>query len=282
MKHSFLSLSVALVVAVAMLASCGKNSKEYKQLQQQYDSVSSVYQTQINEMDSTISLIINNFQEINEMEGLIKVDRLKGDVEQSQRMRVEDNMMMISERLKKNREEIKNLNNKLAGLNASSRKTIAALEAQLNKKEKEILRLSEELKMKDVKIALLDSMITDLNQNVEANTQTISQQQETIAQQDAAINEVHYCVGTMADLKDMGIVHKGEINTKSFNESYFTKVDMRKFDNLALYSKRADLLTTHPEGSYSLEKGADGQLTLRIVDVAKFWSLSKILVVRVY
>jgi hypothetical protein len=48
-----------------------------------------------------------------------------------------------------------------------------------------------------------------------------------------------------------------------------------------LYSKRAELLTTHPAGSYELVKDAKGQLTLKITNPTEFWSVSRYLVIQV-
>lgn len=285
MKRSILTVSATMLVVVITLASCGKSSKAYQDLKKDYDSVATVYQTQISETDSILGLIISNFQEINAMEGVIDVDALKGDVGKSQRARIEDNVRMINERLKSNREEIARLNDKLKASGSQSsglRKTVSALESQLNEKTKEVLRLSKELQRKDMAITILDSMVTDLNKNVQENTQTISSQQETIAKQDAAIHTVHYCVGTMGDLKEMNIVKGGKVATDDFTSDYFRQVDMRSFNNLALYAKRAELLTNHPKESYMLRTGEDKMLTLEISDPEKFWSLSKVLVVRTY
>ena len=38
-------------------------------------------------------------------------------------------------------------------------------------------------------------------------------------------------------------------------------------------------MTNHPAGSYSLDKDAQGQYTLRVLDPQKFWSVSKYLVI---
>ena len=48
-----------------------------------------------------------------------------------------------------------------------------------------------------------------------------------------------------------------------------------------LYSKRSELLTTHPTGSYELVKDDKGQLTLKITNPAEFWSVSRYLVIQV-
>ena len=57
----------------------------------------------------------------------------------------------------------------------------------------------------------------------------------------------------------------------------FVKTDKE----IKLYSKRAELLTTHPAGSYELVKDAKGQLTLKITNPSQFWSVSRYLVIQV-
>lgn len=66
-----------------------------------------------------------------------------------------------------------------------------------------------------------------------------------------------------------------------YDKTYFTKIDIRNFKSVKLDSKSAELLTNHPEGSYSLVKDSKGYYTLNITDATKFWSVSKYLVVKV-
>ena len=82
MKTRFLTFAAALIFAALGLASCGKNSGAYKTLKQDYDSivaVNSVYQTQMNEFDEIIGRVIDNFQEINAMEGMISPNPLTAE-----------------------------------------------------------------------------------------------------------------------------------------------------------------------------------------------------------
>ena len=65
------------------------------------------------------------------------------------------------------------------------------------------------------------------------------------------------------------------------NKDYFTQVDIRTTKEIKLYSKDADILTTHPTGSYALEKDDKDQLTLKITNPKEFWSVSKYLVIQV-
>jgi len=67
----------------------------------------------------------------------------------------------------------------------------------------------------------------------------------------------------------------------NFNKSYFTKIDIRVDKVIKLYSKSAKILTTHPSGSYTLQRDASNQYVLRVSDPQLFWSTSKYLVVQV-
>lgn len=285
MKRTVKATAIVALFTLLMLASCGKNSKAYKELKADYDSISMISQANIGELDSIVSLILTNFQDINQMEGMIDANTIKaGDVEVSQRTKIEDNIRMIRERLQSNKEEIAKLNQRL---NASQRsagglqKTIAALEKQLNVKTKEVLELTEELQRKNIQISQLDSMVTDLNKDVEENRQTISQQEETIQSQEKEINIVSYCIGTANDLKEMDILKNGKVATENYESSYFRKVDKRTLTSIPLYAKRATLLTSHPESSYQLVKDGDKMLTLEITNTDLFWSHSRVLVVKV-
>ena len=69
------------------------------------------------------------------------------------------------------------------------------------------------------------------------------------------------------------------LKSDDFNKDYFTKIDIRVTKVIKLYSKKAELKTSHPAGSYTLDKDAQGQYTLRITNPQSFWSVSRYLVI---
>lgn len=260
--------------------SCNSNKR-----QKQIDSIAIAnknLQAEVEEMDELISSVLNNFQEINAMEGMINVPE-NGELKSNQKERVQNNMKMIADKLKANKADIESLNAKLASLGAKNRvmsKTVKSLQLQLETKSKEIQRLNEELQRKNIALKDLDEAVTALNNSVEELGATNQVQAETIAAQDASLNTVRYCIGTKSDLKEMGILVNGKVATENYTNDYFTQVDLRKLSRIPLYSKKAELLTNHPASSYRLVKGNDKQLTLEILDAPLFWSLSKILVIK--
>jgi chromosome segregation ATPase len=266
-----------------MLTACGKNSKQEEERQKELTELQTL-RTQVAEQDSLINLVIQNFAQIQQLEGMISLDS-NSEVPQSQRAKIEDNLRLINEKLESNRQTIDLLNKKLAqsgNKNSSLQRTIGTLQEQLNAKNAEILDLTEELKRKNYAIGVLDSMVTGLSNNVENLSKTSAAQQAEIDRQDAALNTVRYCIGTSRDLKDMNIVRNGEVVTEGYQSDYFTQIDLRKVTSIPLYEKRAELKTKHPQSSYKLVKGEDKMLTLEITNPKEFWSLSKILVIQIY
>ncbi|WP_299281196.1 hypothetical protein [uncultured Porphyromonas sp.] len=283
MKQSLSLTLSALVVALLMLTACGKNSKQEEERQKELTELQTL-RTQVAEQDSLINLVIQNFAQIQQLEGMITLDG-NSEVPQSQRGKIEDNLRLINEKLESNRQTIDLLNKKLAqsgNKNSSLQRTIGTLQEQLNAKNAEILDLTEELKRKNYAIGVLDSMVTGLSNNVENLSKTSAAQQAEIDRQDAALNTVRYCIGTSRDLKDMNIVRNGEVVTEGYQSDYFTQIDLRKVTSIPLYEKRAELKTKHPQSSYKLVKGEDKMLTLEITNPKEFWSLSKILVIQIY
>ena len=283
MKQSLSLTLSALVVVLLMLTACGKNSKQEEERQKELTELQSL-RTQVAEQDSLINMVIQNFAQIQQLEGMISLDS-NSEVPQSQRAKIEDNLRLINEKLESNRQTIDLLNKKLAqsgNKNSSLKRTIGTLQDQLNAKNAEILDLTEELKRKNYAIGVLDSMVTGLSNNVENLSKTSAAQQAELERQDAALNTVRYCIGTSRDLKDMNIIRNGEVVTEGYQSDYFTQIDLRKVTSIPLYEKKAELKTKHPKSSYKLVKGEDKMLTLEITNPKEFWSLSKILVIQIY
>ncbi|KGL47109.1 Cbp1 family collagen-binding glycoprotein adhesin [Porphyromonas gulae] len=278
-----LFIATALTLA---LVSCGKNSSAYKELKMQYDSIAAVnsqHESELAEMDSIISGILTNFQEISAMEGMINLNPLSGEIRASQRDRINDNMRLINEKLQANRKSIDDLTEKLQKSgreNSRLMKTLAQLRQQLEAKTQEVNQLREELERKNIAIDMLDSTVISQGAQLESSARENAALAEQNARQDRDLNTVRYCIGTSSDLKEMNIVRRGQVLTEGHNDSYFTKADLRNLKVIPLMAKKANVLTSHPASSYELIRGTDKMLTLRIKDPQAFWKNSKILVIQ--
>ena len=274
-----------MAAMAAMLAACnevGSNlsgDKERDSLRNVIDQK----ENEINDLMGTFNEIQQGFDLINEAEG--RVNLMKNNAENNNIVEnIRENMTFIQETLLENKRKIAELQNKLNNSSINSAKlkeAIASLTSQLNKKNAEVESLRTALAEKDVIIQAIGDTLNTLK---EENTLIKQQKEDTEAiakNQDTQLNTAWYVFGTSKELKERGILKKGEVLQGDYDKDYLTKIDIRKVSVIALESKSAELLTTHPSSSYTLLKDSKGEYTLRITDAAKFWSISKYLVIKV-
>ena len=271
----------------ALLASCTGTGQKQDTLQVQNDSLMlelSNRDAELDEIMGAFNEIQEGFREINEAEN--RVD-LQGNTMESKSSaeKIKEDIRFISQKLQANRARIVELEKQLQNSNYQSaqlKKAIKNLTAELESKQKQIETLQAELASKNIRIAELDEAVADLNKNVDELTAENVAKTETVAAQDKALNTAWYVFGTKSELKDQKILNRGDVlKDNEFNKDYFTEIDIRQDKEIRLYSKRAELLTTHPEGSYELVKDDKGQLTLKITNPSQFWSVSRYLVIQV-
>lgn len=277
---------ILAITSTLLLASCVEQSEAYKELQAKLDSLSRIseaYEADLAETDSLVATVLTNFQDISTVEGMINI-RPGQEISSSQKARIQDNVTLINEKLRISSEALEALTKKLEASGSDNKRlkqTIVALKKDLETQKERILSLSQELQRKDIAIHALDSIVTGLNNDVERLSEATSRQAATLAAQEHELNMVRYCIGTKGDLKDCKILQNGQIVTEGADLNYFTQADQRKLSQIALHSRKARLLTTHPTSSYELIPDADRNLTLNIKDHKAFWSASKMLVIQV-
>ena len=269
------------------LTACQQESKQAQEqaLAQQRDSLNKIIaqkNNEINDIMGTFNDIEEGFREINEAQGRVSVAK-RGEGASSA-ARIRENMQFIQSTMQQNRELIGKLRQRLrdSSINAEQlKRTIENLTAQLEEKNAEVEKLRAELNAKDIHINELDEQIAGLNENVASLQDEGTKKDQTISKQDKELNTAWFVFGTKKELKEQNILNKGEVLQQNFNKDYFTKIDIRVDKEIKLYSKSAQLLTTHPQSSYTLERDANKQYVLRITNAQQFWSTSKYLVVLV-
>lgn len=280
-----------LSVCVALLASCG-NAGKNEALKAENDSLTATLASRDAELEE-IMAIFNDVQEgfrlINEAEN--RVDLQSGSLEgATPAQKIKEDIRFISEKLQSNREQIAKLEEQLKNSKHNSaqfKKAIANLNAELQAKAEQIETLQTELASKNIRIAELDDAVAGLTQNVADLIAENKVKSATVASQDKALNTAWFVFGTKSELKEQKIIESKflqktkVLSDAEFNKDYFTQIDIRTDKEIKLYSKNAELLTTHPAGSYELVKDEKGQLTLKITKPAQFWSVSRYLVILV-
>lgn len=271
-----------------LLSSCTQNSAEYKELQAQNDSLKLVNAkagAEVEEMLSLLNDVEDNFNEIKAAENYLSVQSSTGgEMTPSTRDRITNDMRLITETLKKNKEQISELEKKLKGSNAQSaqmKKTLDRLRKELNEKTEALVAIQALMAEKDEQIAQLSESVALLSADVQALQTQTNEQQKVIETQDQKIKTAFYCFGTSKELKEQKILDKGELGA-NLNKDYFIKIkDIHALTEIPLFAKKAKLITKHPDGSYDFVKEESGNLILKIKDPINFWSLGKYLVIEV-
>lgn len=276
-----------LALSVATLTSCDQSKQRAMEESHQRDSLMQVINQkdeELNEIMDCVNEIQEGFRRINEAEGRVVVADNNSE-SASSRSIIMDNMQYIQGAMQKNRELIAQLQQRLKTTTVnvhSLERTIANLQEQMEAQNRRIQELEASLAEKDILITEQGEQIDNLNTHVNTLTQENREQAETVASQDKDLHTAWFVFGTKAELKEQKILQSGDVlKTDDFNKNYFTQIDTRVMKEIKLYSKSAELLTTHPAGTYTLTKDGKGEYVLRITDTVKFWSVSKYLVIRV-
>lgn len=276
---------LVVLACASVLISCGPSESERLQMNGRIDSLQAVVNqrdSEIDELMGTFNEIQNGFEQINAAEGRVA---LYADNYEKNSKDLQENMKFIQQTMEENRKKIEELQARLksSGINAAKlQAAVDKLTSQMKAKDKEIADLRTLLANKDIQIAELGDSLTSVVAKSEEIKKAKDEVDQIASKQDELLNTAWYVYGTKKELKERKILVDGDVlKDSSFDADYFTKIDIRNTIVIPLNSKSAKVLTTHPEDSYTLIKGANDEYTLRIKDPSAFWSVSKYLVIRV-
>ena len=172
------------------------------------------------------------------------------------------------------------------------RRNLAAIRARLaaNKALLEELQAKAAASGKDntvlnKTIEQLKARLAGQKQVDEANAATAEAQAQAVAAENEA-NKVFYAIGTNKELKKNGLLEKKflgatKVMQGDYNQNYFTLADKRTLTSIPTGSKKAKIRTNMPAGSYEIVGAKDENKTVRILNSAKFWSLTPYLIIEV-
>ena len=282
MKKTVFFAACALAVASCNNDAVKKAEQAAAQQRDSLEQIISQKDNEINDMMTTLSDIEEGFREITEAQN--RVTLAKSGEGTNTRQRITENMQFIQSAMQQNKELINKLRQQVRESTVKGgqlKKIIDNLTQQMEVKDKQLESLRAELDKKDIHIAELDEQVATLNTNVTTLREENTQKTETISTQDKALNTAWFVFGTKRELKEQHILDAGEVLRSNFNKDYFTKIDIRIDKEIKLYSKSAEILTSHPASAYTLTRDANKQYVLRITDPQAFWSTSKYLVIQV-
>ncbi len=286
----------SLLFVGLMAASCNvERSEKYQTLLAERDSLYTEAVAAKGGFDNalnTINEIENALEAVRAQENIIMMENQEGNTNKAVS---EINAIQLT--LQENRTKIANLEKQLTEQGSKSKalnQTVSRLKKQLEDKDVYINNLKEELQQSRQQIADLNEQVSDLNDNINdlnnnlnvMNVQNAAQQ-ATIESQDAMLNTVWVCIATQEVLVEKGVVSKGGLfqasvlSKQGFDKSQFMQSDKRELSVIPLNTKKAKIMTTHPEGSYTVKEGDGGNQYIEIRDKEAFWSMSNYLVVSI-
>lgn len=276
-----------------LLASCGDKTEtvtkeEYNQLLLQKDSCENElkslngYLDEINECVDSIAIqegVLLNVVNIETGQNYTRKemkDRIRefGSIIERQKAKIQE----LSERLQtsdQNSPEVARLSSMITFLNK-----------QLEEKESQIAQLQFELENSKRSINELTAHVETLTTTNSELTSQNRQLDQIVEEQTTQMNEAYFLAGDKKKLESLGLLKGGFLKKTSFNSgnislSECTKVDIRKFNEVKLKSKKKpELLTQAPAGSYDFEKLDNGEYLFVILDTNAFWSISNVVVIK--
>ncbi len=280
---------VVLFVCAAMLASCDGFKGGSKDLRAENDSLLmelNQRNAELDDMMGTFNEIQEGFRQINAAES--RVDLQRGIITENSanaKQQIASDIEFITKQMEENKAQIAKLQAMLKSSKNNSaqlKKAVESLTQELNAKQQRIEELQAELASKNIRIQELDTAVSTLSAEKETLAAENEAKAKTVAEQDKSLNTAWFVFGTKSELKSQKILQSGDVlKNADFNKDYFTQIDIRTTKEIKLYSKRAELLTTHPAGSYEWVKDDKGQLILKITNPKEFWSVSRYLVIQV-
>ena len=288
-KEKRMKKVVIVLATVVALTSCDMIGGGRKQLEAENDSLMAVLanrNAELDEMLSTFNDISEGFRQINAAESRVDLQRYavsEGSLNAKEQLT--NDIEFIRKQMEENREQIAKLQEQLKKSNNQSsqlRRAVEQLTKELEDKAQHIENLRAELAAKNIQIQELDMTVKALAVARKELADANEAKAETISRQDQDLHTAWFVFGTKSELKEKNILRKSEVLTgDKVDFKYFTKIDIRSTNQIRLFAKGAELLTSHPQSSYIFEKDDQGELTLKITNTKEFWSISKYLVIQV-
>lgn len=277
--------TIYLLLAPMFLSACTGASNGN---QEELDSLRNIVESQRNEIE-----VANSFVALYNagMDSLLNSNDVIFGPDESPAItkdKVKDRIEAVNSLLDKQRSKVAELQKMLEQSNSEHAKqmkaALARMQAQLDAKDAEISELKAKIDAKNINIAELKSHITKMESNISNLEQQTKQQEEALVAQNELLNTGYVAMGSSKELKEQGLLSGGflakkKVNVSGIDESKFKKVDMRSYKSVTIPAKKAKVMTPMPEDSYTITKNNDNTCTLKITDVARFWSQTTFLII---
>lgn len=299
-KILFFVAALTVMAGIATMSSCKKNKAEVAKVNQ--DSIDNLALTDSlatirAEKDTLAALMMevsDGMNQILDMQSQMSVENLNAE-SPDKKAQLRNNILAIQQGIIEQKQRVAQLEKRLkqsTNYSDAMKKQIASLKQQLDHQESIINSLTAQLQAAHVTIKNLNTKVDSLNTEnahvTSAYNSASARAQEETQRANNLVNEMNVCyyvVGSKNELKrqkiiETGFLKKTRVMEGDFTQSYFTKADKRTLNRIALHSKKAEIMSRHPSGSYVIEDEG-GQKVLKITNPSRFWELSNYLVVKI-
>jgi predicted RNase H-like nuclease (RuvC/YqgF family) len=170
-------------------------------------------------------------------------------------------------------------------------KRLADLKMELEKLNFEKSELTRTVKVLEGSVQTLEVSVDTLTNKTEFQQLVINKQSEIIKEKNNEMNTGFVAIGSSKELMEKQVIYKeggflGLGTTEKLksdpNNDAFEEINIKEIAVIPFHSKRAELVTPHPAGSYVLAINDEDEVSqLIILDPGQFWNSSKYLVVKV-
>ena len=304
-KKSFIRNSVIVVSFVALIVLglfvIVNKEKKIEDLSNQYSNMNSMYEERdslVNDLNNTFDEIEKNLTFVKNKRSQLSIDKREGNP--TKKEAIVADIKLMNTMLEESSKKIDELNEKLkaSGIDIKSFKNkIAQLTKSVEEQNASIERFKTELQERDNQIARMDEKLGTLQSDIEEKESALQMKNDSllmksniISKKDDELNKAYFASGTYKELKDNGVVEKdggflflgrNEKVQNDLNEDYFTELDQRSTDVFPIFSKKAEIISEHPDSSYRYIYENDKIAYLKIENPEEFWKLTKYAVVQV-
>ncbi|HQK99006.1 MAG TPA: hypothetical protein PLH61_13380 [Bacteroidia bacterium] len=280
---------LSILALSLLMVGCGPDYKaevermmhERDSLMAQYDSKDSVingYMQDISEIQSSIEGLTRQEEMINRSDAINPENNLEA------KQKILNDVESIRQLIDQNKKKLAELQAKIRKSNVKigeMEKVIASLNSQLAQRDSSINTLNE-------KVLSLNGTITTMQSEIDTIKSDNSRKAAEISDKTTKLNTAFYTIGTYKELRDKKVLSKqggflglGKQKTvvSDFNQEAFTQVDVTNTKSIEINKKDAKLISTHPSGTYKINRTNDKVTSIEITDADKFWKASKYLVV---
>lgn len=270
----------------------GPSKTELRQMNDSLLMETAQKEIQLNQFVETMGEIEENIRLIKEKEQIISLQAETGDTQGDAGERINEDIQLIYDLMVQNKDRIQQLESQMknSGVdNSRLNKLITGLNQQLQEQSQQILALQDQLEQRDVHISHLSNELFTLNYEMDSIRKVTEATRSQLDMTTDEFNAAWFAIGTRSELREKNILTRDgflffgstHVLKEDFDKKYFDQIDIREKVEFPLYSNKAEVLTSHPAGSYEITTGEDEMEILVITDSRQFWSISKYLVVQV-